>query len=156
MANGESRSGPPLTIMGSPFVASKVLPGDTAGGHLLVALDTPPGRGPEMHVHLGQSEWFYVVGGRIGLECDGARLVLAKGDSYLVPAGASHAYVVLGADTAHLLNLFDPGGSMLAFFGEYAAVLNRPGPPDLTVLKQIYEAHGMKVVGPPLSVAAFS
>lgn len=42
----------------------------------------------------------YVIGGRAELRLEGQRLVLEAGDSWLVPPGAEHSYVILERFTA--------------------------------------------------------
>lgn len=153
---GAGRKGPPLQIMGQDFVATKISGADVAGRYTTIVLSTPAGRGPALHIHDAQNEWFFLLEGSIGLQCGEERTVLRPGDSFLAPLGVPHAYVTLGTQTARIMNLFDPAGDIEAFFAEYAGVLNAPGRPDNARLDALSERHGMKVVGPPLKAADFA
>ena len=73
----------------------------------------------------------------------------------MAPANIPHAYVTLGGEPAHMLNVFDPRGGTEAFFAEYAPLVNVQGPPDREKLAAVYAKHGMKVVGPPLAASDF-
>ena len=154
--SGESRSGPPLTIGGHPFALTKIAGADVAGRYAAFVLNTPPGRGPELHIHLAQNEWFYLLEGTIGLQCGDQRIVLRAGDSFLAPEGVPHAYVTLGSLIARMINLFDPAGQMEAYFAAYAAIINSiEGAAQHQRVASISPAYGLRVVGPPLSPDLF-
>ena len=74
----------------------------------------------------------------------------------MAPANVPHAYVTLGTEPAHMLNVFDPFGGIEAFFAEYAPLVNVDGEPDHKKLAEVYAKHGMKVVGPPLAASSFA
>ena len=67
-----------------------------------------------------------------------------------------HAYVTLGSESAHILNVYNPAGGMEGFFANYAPLVSTEGEPDHKGLADVYAKHGMKVVGPPLRAASFS
>lgn len=153
--DGESRAKPPVMIAGHPFAATKVGAKDVQGRFAFVVIDTPPGRGPELHVHLAQNELFFVLRGSVGLKCGEQSVVLKMGDSFLAPLGIAHAFVALGREPSQMINMFEPAGQIEAFFVEYAEVLNQSDPPDLKRLTSVNETHGIRVVGPPLRAADF-
>ena len=74
----------------------------------------------------------------------------------MAPADIPHAYVALGDEPAHMLNLFDPAGQTEAFFADYAPLVDVDGLPDTKKLAEVYVKHGLKVVGPPLTASSFS
>jgi len=143
-------------IAGKDPIMAKISGADTGGRYSTIKISTPPGRGPALHVHPAQNEWFFLLYGSIGLVCGKEKLVLKVGDSFMAPMGVPHAYETLGSETARILNLFDPAGEMEAFFNEYARVLSVPGPPDGKQLNALSEQHGMKVVGPPVHATDFA
>jgi mannose-6-phosphate isomerase-like protein (cupin superfamily) len=151
-----SRGDGPWVIQHTDAITAKISSADTEGRYSVLELNTPPGRGPALHIHPSQNEWFFLLRGSIGLQCGKERVVLNAGDSYLAPMGVPHAYVTLGTDTARILNLFDPAGQMEGFFKEYARLLSMPGPPDMQKLNELSEQHGMKVVGAPLHATDFA
>lgn len=61
--------------------------------------DEPPGDGKPATAREYETVG-YVIGGRAELHSEGQVVTLAPGDSWVVPAGARHAYKVLEAFTA--------------------------------------------------------
>jgi mannose-6-phosphate isomerase-like protein (cupin superfamily) len=149
------RNGSPWIIRGVTPIEVKVSGQDVDGRFATILVNTPPGRGPELHVHLHQNELFYVVAGRIGLQCGAEKMVLNTGDTFMAPMKVPHAYVTLGTETASMLNVFDPAGDIERFFSGYVKALNTDGPPDPRRMQAINEDNGLKIVGPPLSTSLF-
>ena len=153
---GEGRSGGQWLVHGEKVFSTKVSGVDVGKRYAVLEIHTPPGLGPELHIHLGQNELFYVLKGSIGLQCGSDRTVLKAGDSFMAPADVPHAYVTLGTEPAHMLNLFDPAGRTEAFFADYAPLISVEGEPDHKKLAEAYARHGMKVVGAPLTASSFA
>jgi quercetin dioxygenase-like cupin family protein len=153
---GEGRDAEQWVIQGHDPIAAKIAGKDVAGRYAVIELQTPPGRGPALHIHPAQNEWFYVLRGSIGLQCGDQKVVLKAGDSFEAPMKVPHAYVTLGSEPARMLNIFDPAGQIEAFFAEYVRILNTPGRPDIAALNAASEQHGMKVVGPNLHASEFA
>lgn len=149
------RNGSPWVIRGLTPIEVKVSGKDVGGRFATILVNTPPGRGPELHVHLRQNELFYVVAGRIGFQCGAEKTILNTGDTFMAPMKVPHAYVTLGTETASLLNVFDPAGDIERFFSEYVQALNTDGPPDRNRMETINNENGLKIVGPPLALSAF-
>jgi quercetin dioxygenase-like cupin family protein len=154
--SGEGRSGGQWQVHGDKAFSTKVSGADVAKTYVAIEVHTPPGRGPELHIHSGQNEMFFLLKGSIGLQCGSDRTVLKPGDTYFAPADIPHAYVTLGSEPAHMLNVYDPAGGMEAFFAEYAPAVGVNGEPDPAKLAAIYAKHGMRVVGPPLNASSFA
>ena len=94
--------------------------------------------------------------GSIGLQCGSDRTIVKAGDAFMAPAGIPHAYVTMGTEPAHMLNVYDPAGDMEGFFAEYASLISVDGAPDRQKLAEAYAKHGMKIVGPPLKASTFT
>ncbi len=122
----------------------------------MIEAHTPPGLGPELHIHPRQNELFIVLKGSIGVQCGSDRTILKAGDFFMAPANVPHAFVALGTEPAHTLFLFDPAGDMERFFADYAPVISVEGEPDHKKLAEVYARHGITVVGPPLAASSFS
>jgi mannose-6-phosphate isomerase-like protein (cupin superfamily) len=72
---------------------------------------------------------------------------LKAGDSILGPRGLPHTFANV-TDTARLLIVLQPAGSMEEFFRQ-GSLIKHPTREDLIDLHRL---HGMEVVGPPLKV----
>ena len=155
VASKSGRNGSPWIIRGVTPIEVKVSGKDVGGRFATILVNTPPGRGPELHVHLHQNELFYVVAGRIGLQCGSEKMILNVGDTFMAPMKVPHAYVTLGTETASMLNVFDPAGDIERFFSDYVKALNVDGPPDRNRMQTINEENGLKIVGPPLTTNLF-
>jgi quercetin 2,3-dioxygenase len=153
---GEGRPGGQWLVHGEKAFSTKVSGADVGKTYAAIEVHTPPGFGPELHIHLGQNELFFILVGSIGLQCGSDRTILKTGDAFMAPANVPHAYVTLGTEPAHILNLYDPAGDMEAFFAEYAALVGADGSPDQKKLAEAYAKHGMKAVGPPLKASSFA
>jgi quercetin dioxygenase-like cupin family protein len=153
---GEGRAGGQWAVHGEKAFSTKVSGADVERKYAVLEIHTPPGLGPELHIHPEQNELFYLLKGSIGLQCGSERTVLKAGDSFMAPLNVPHAYVTLGAEPAHMLNVFDPAGRTEAFFADYAPLVNVAGEPDRNKLAAVYAKHGLKVVGPPLKASSFS
>jgi mannose-6-phosphate isomerase-like protein (cupin superfamily) len=152
----EGHAGSPWVIRGATPIMAKVAGSDVQGRYSVIEVNTPPGRGPELHLHRSQNEIFFVLRGRIGLVCGTERMVLQTGDTFMAPKNVPHAYVALGTEVAGILNIFDPAGTMEDFFAAYTRILNTGGRPDPQQMEAAYAAHGMKVLGKPLDASSFS
>jgi quercetin dioxygenase-like cupin family protein len=152
----EGRPGGVWLVHGAKSFFTKVSASDVSSRYAIVEAHTPPGRGPELHIHPFQNELFLVLKGAIGVQCGSDRTVLRAGDMFMAPANVPHAFVALGAEPAHTLFLFDPAGDMERFFADYAPVLDVVGEPDHQKLAEVYARNGVKIVGSPLAAASFS
>ncbi|WP_019010153.1 cupin domain-containing protein [Deinococcus aquatilis] len=105
------------------------------GGHMVLKLPSaltggaytvhdnrmPPGSpGPRPHIHQRHDETFYVLGGELRVRVNDQIFDALAGAFVFVPRGAVHQPSNPGAQPAHFLLLFSPGG-MDRFFEEAAA-----------------------------------
>lgn len=152
---GDGRPGGQWLVHGEKAFSTKVSGSDVGNVYVAIEVHTPPGRGPELHIHPDQNELFFMLKGSIGVHCGSDRMILKTGDTFMAPANVPHAYVTLGTEPAHMLLIYNPAGDMEGFFAEYAPVVSVEGEPDPKKLAEVYAHHGLKVVGPPLRAASF-
>lgn len=135
------------TVLGGFPIDSKVSTQDTDGGLFIIENLNQKKGGPPRHLHYEQEEWFYAIEGEYLLEIGEEQFDLSPGDSILAPRKVPHAWAFKGKDNGRLLIAFQPAGLMESFFQELAKI---NGEPDKTVLKRLFNSHGMEITGPPL------
>lgn len=104
--------------------------------------------GPPLHIHFEQDEIFYVVEGEYLFQLDTERMTLKAGDTIFLPRAVPHTWLQL-TDKGKLVYFLQPSGKMEEFFKKMNEL---QGPPTPELVQQIHQAHGMKVVGPPISI----
>ena len=103
--------------------------------------------GPAKHLHYDQDEWFYAVEGEFLLEIGQEQFRLKPGDSVLAPRKIPHVWAYTGSGHGRMLIAFMPAGKMEAFFREVTKANAMP-PQD----PELWRAHGMELLGPPLKL----
>jgi mannose-6-phosphate isomerase-like protein (cupin superfamily) len=132
--------------LGISVIDFKVVPQDSTG--LLVLENTFHAKGgPARHLHFEQDEWFYALEGEFIIEIGQERMHLKPGDSLLAPRNVPHVWAHVGEVRGRMLVAFQPAGNMEAFFREVTKANAMP-PQD----PELWRAHGMQLVGPPLPV----
>jgi mannose-6-phosphate isomerase-like protein (cupin superfamily) len=123
----------------------KVLTRETNGGMFVMENRNMIRGGPPRHVHFEQEEWFYLIeGSEVLMEIGEQKLRLKPGDSVLAPRNVPHVWAYIGEQPGRMIIAFSPAAKIESYFEETSkpdAKLNDP---------QRYEAHGMKLLGPPL------
>ena len=123
----------------------KVLTRETNGAMFVMENRNMTRGGPPRHVHFEQDEWFYLIeGGDVLMEIGEQKLRLKPGDSVLAPRNVPHVWAYIGEQPGRMILAFSPAAKIESYFEETSkpdAKLNDP---------QRYEAHGMKLLGPPL------
>jgi quercetin dioxygenase-like cupin family protein len=104
--------------------------------------------GPPRHVHHAQEEWFYVLEGEYIIEVGDTAYQLSAGDSVLAPRGIPHVWACAGNGQGRILITFQPAGQMEAFFEESSHLDSLPPKAELV---DLFQRHGMSLLGPPLS-----
>lgn len=135
--------------LGISTIAFKATPQD--GSSLLILENSFFARGgPARHLHHAQDEFFYAVEGDFVIEVGDQRFAMQPGDALLAPRGIPHVWACVGNGHGRMLITFSPAGQMEAFFAE----VNKAGamPPQDP---ELWRAHGMELVGPPLGVDLF-
>ncbi|SRR5579871_6102004 len=138
---GESRG------LGISTIAFKVSLPNSSGPFILENTFLAKG-GPARHLHYDQDEWFYILEGEFQFEVGTDQFHLHPGDSLLAPRQIPHVWAFVGEGRGRILVAFFPAGKMEAFFREVTKANAMP-PQD----PGIWRAHGMELLGPPLSVA---
>jgi quercetin dioxygenase-like cupin family protein len=104
--------------------------------------------GPPLHLHFEQDEIFYVVEGEYIFQLDSERMTLKAGDTIFLPRAVPHTWIQT-SDKGKLVYFLQPSGQMEEFFKKMNEL---KGPPTEALIQEIHQAHGMKVVGPPISI----
>jgi DNA-binding transcriptional MerR regulator len=137
------------------MIDCKVSGKDTGGAMCVLEVNNT---GWPRHVNRDQDEWIYVVDGEAELEIGKKRIRLGAGESMFIPRNVEHAW----AAAAKILNAYQPAGKIEEFFealAKYKGLPTREQAIDknyttqqIDGLRRVFEAHGMIVTGPPLTV----
>jgi oxalate decarboxylase/phosphoglucose isomerase-like protein (cupin superfamily) len=129
------------------------------GGALAVFEFTGRGSGPR-HLHNDQDEWIYVLAGECHFEVGAERLRLAAGESIFIPRKTSHVWACADGHACKVVNVYQPAGTMEAFFRDVSnhkglptredVLANRYTDEQKKALHRLFDAHGMDLLGPPL------
>jgi mannose-6-phosphate isomerase-like protein (cupin superfamily) len=147
VAAGKDRFQEELHIMGGQFqlmVSSE----DTNGDLCIYNTIRQEKGGPPLHLHHEQDEWFYVLKGEFIVKVGDETFTLSPGDSAFAPRTIPHAFAKVNEGEAQMLVQFQPAGSMEDFFKEMSKLGSNI--PTSEQLKNLWESHGMTMVGPPL------
>ncbi|MET0465943.1 MAG: cupin domain-containing protein [Chitinophagaceae bacterium] len=145
---GEARYGKPMFYKGkhpNNIVISKK---DTGGAMSVFAYTGHDKIGPSTHLHLFQDEIFFVTEGTYRFLAGEETLELHAGDSIFLPRNVPHSWIQL-TDKGQLIYAVHPSGTMEEFFIEMNEM---KAPPTETEAKKIHLKHGMKLIGPGLSL----
>lgn len=119
----------------------------TGGAFCTFEEDVPPGKGPPLHIHKAEHEFFYVLEGEIRFRCEDVTVEMAAGGSVVIPPGARHAFRNIGAETARIVVTLTPGGG-----DEFFRAVERQGlgPGDKAAIDALAAEHNLEFVGPPI------
>ncbi|WP_026969501.1 cupin domain-containing protein [Algoriphagus terrigena] len=146
--SGEARHGIHTPFMGVNPNDLKISTKDTAGQLSVFEYTGVEKTGPPLHVHLEQDEVFYVVEGDFLFQLGDKRYSLSGGDTIFLPRNIPHTWLQI-SDRGKLLYILQPAIRMEEFF--YA--MNDLGrPPSEEEAQKISLAHGIKNVGPPITL----
>ncbi len=148
---GESRNGEHLKMKGVTLntldlkVSGKDTDGDIA---IFEQTGTTPKGGPPLHIHPFQDEIFYIIEGEYRFQVGDDSHALKPGDTIFLPRGIKHAFIQL-TEKGKLIITYQPAGKIEDFF---KATSLWTSPPSQDEILKVFEAHDMKIVGPPLKV----
>lgn len=145
---GDDRTRTHLTLLGITPFDVKVSTEDSAGALFLCEHRDMKKGGPVRHLHFDQDEWFYPIKGAFLFEVGDETFRLQPGDSLFAPRRVPHRWACVG-DPGTIAIALQPAGTIEQFFKTIGALPSRPAPAKLA---EIFAAHGMQVVGPPLDV----
>lgn len=136
----------------------KVSSRDTGGAMCVLEVNNT---GWPRHRNLDQDEWIYVVEGEVELVMGKKRLHLGARESMFIPRNVEHVWTAVSAP-AQVINTYQPAGKIEEFFQALAKFKDLPTceqaihqtytDEQKDAMKQLFEAHGMVLTGPPLSV----
>lgn len=121
---------------------------DTGGLLLEFELSLAPGaRVPSAHSHPEQEESFHILEGQVRFRLGPRRLVLAAGETLVVPARTVHSFVNPGPQTARLMVRVTPALEMQQLLETAAAMSSRtagrrislPNPLELALFARRFE-----------------
>jgi len=146
---GQDRFQKELNIMGGQF--NRIVSSEDTDGDLLIYNTIRQEKGgPALHLHHEQDEWFYVIKGEFIVKVGEDTFTLKAGDSAFAPRTIPHAFAKINEGEGQVLVLFQPAGSMEDFFEQMSKFGSNIPKDQESVLKNLWETHGMQVVGPPL------
>ena len=128
----------------------KVTSDDTDGAFDYFIVEVAPHGGPPLHVHLKQEETIHVLKGRYKVQIGDDLFQLEEGGFAYLPSNVPHAFLNLTDAPGEVIVVYTPGGGIK--FHEELGQLTRHGPPEPKAVAQLFEKHGMKLLGPPLSL----
>jgi mannose-6-phosphate isomerase-like protein (cupin superfamily) len=148
--NGKYRFEKELMIWGVIPLKIKVSGKDTGGSFFLCEHKNMSKGGPPRHFHYEQDEWFYAIDGEFAFEVGDEKFTLRPGDCLFAPRKIPHVWAYMGDQPGTLLLAVQPAGSLEEFFMKSCEMKNLPTPQEA---ENLFAAHGMKVVGPPLALS---
>jgi quercetin 2,3-dioxygenase len=145
---GKSRFGDVVKFLGVHPNDLKISSKDT-DGQLSVFEYTGLGKvGPMLHLHMYQDEIFTVIEGEYRFVVGEETHLLKPGQTIFLPRNIPHTWIQL-TDKGKLVYFLQPAGKMEEFFSYMNNLKERPSQSEMD---RIHKEHGMKVVGPPLTL----
>lgn len=132
---------------------------DGVDGVSVIESRAPYGDSPPLHVHRTEDEVFHVLEGELRLVIDDETVALSAGETALAPKGVPHTYVVTSAETAAWLVVtahgdFERFVRATSRLPQHEGLPEPSGPPTPEAAQALAEAaaaHGIELVGPPVS-----
>lgn len=146
--SGKSRFGEVVKFLGVHPNDLKISSKDTNGQLSVFEYVGTAKVGPMLHVHLEQDEIFTVIEGSYRFVVGSEIHVLNAGQTIFLPRNIPHTWIQL-TDLGKMIYMLQPAGKMEEFFSVMNKMTSRPTDEEMN---KIHAAHGMKVVGPPLSL----
>ncbi|SFP93804.1 cupin domain-containing protein [Hymenobacter arizonensis] len=151
VAAGEGRIHGHIRLKGvnANILDLKISGKDTAGGlAIFEQISQSPNRGTPLHIHSTQDEVFYVLEGEYYFQVGEEKYKLRTGDSIFLPRNIPHAWTQV-SQKGKMTVTVQPAGKLEEFFVALASLTKELTPTEMT---QIFAAHDMRIVGPPLAV----
>lgn len=146
--NGDARFGVHTPFKGKNPNDVKISGRDTNGQLAVFEYIGHEKTGPSYHIHDDQDEIFTVVEGEYRFKVGNQVDVLKAGDTIFLPRKVPHTWIQL-SDYGKLIYMVQPAGKLEEFFLKMNE-LQRP--PTQEEAQQMSIAHGMRNVGPPLTL----
>jgi DNA-binding transcriptional MerR regulator/quercetin dioxygenase-like cupin family protein len=156
VAAGSDRFGNGVKLTGLQ-TDCKVSARDTEGA--MCVFEFVGGGGPR-HLHHEQDEWIYVLEGQFEFEVCKRRFRAGAGESVFLPRKVAHVWGCVGPKPGKILNAYQPAGRMEEFFRALTKCQDLPTAEQVVaksyterqkmVLHELFEKHGLDLLGPPL------
>jgi quercetin 2,3-dioxygenase len=144
----ESRFNEKTKLFNSNPVDIKVSTKDTDGALSISEYTGYTKGGPPLHIHLHQDEVFVILEGEHLFQLGDEQFHLTAGDTIFIPRNVPHAPCQL-SDRGKYYFFYTPSGTMEDFFRALGEIkVTGQAPPEM--MAKLFEAHDMKIVGPPL------
>lgn len=145
---GNSRFSEKLTFRGINLQDIKVSKKDTGSQLSVLEYTGNEKAGPPLHIHFHQDEIFCITEGEYRFVAGDEQIIAKPGDMVFLPRNIPHTWIQLTEKGRHTY-LLQPAGSFEEFLRELQSLTK---PPTEEELQKIHLRHGMKVLGPPLSL----
>jgi mannose-6-phosphate isomerase-like protein (cupin superfamily) len=156
VAAGDDRFGEQIKLGGEPNDC-KVSTKDTNGA--MCIFEFTGGSGGPRHLHHDQDEWIYVIDGEIQILVGDKRIPVGAGESVFIPRKIAQVWGCMTDTLAKIINVYQPAGTMEEFFRAFGKSKDLPSREQVlknvyteeqkNTLHQLFEAHGMGLLGPP-------
>lgn len=145
---GNNRSGEPMMKFMGMHPNDVIISKKDTDGALSVFLFTGNGVvGTPLHIHPRQDEFFTVIEGRYKFVCGELTSELSAGDTIFLPRNIPHQWLQL-SQSGKLIYAVNPAGQLEDFF----KAVNHLSNPTQEAIDKLALKHGMKHIGPPLSL----
>lgn len=104
--------------------------------------------GPPLHIHFEEDEIFYIVEGEYRFVVGDEEILAKAGDTIFLPRNIPHTWIQL-TEKGKQIYMLQPAGRFEEFLGKLQSLKT---PPTEEELQNIHLAHGMKILGPPLTL----
>ena len=139
--------------VGVSHTTYKVLTAETGGAMFVMEQANAKKGGPNLHLHHGQDELFYILEGEYIVEIGSNRFHLKAGDCVLGPREVPHAWAFVGETAGRMLLSYSPAGKMEAFFNDREKNgIQKGGYSRTSHDAETMRAYGMELLGPPISL----
>ena len=143
----QAGDGKALSLRGTQ-VAYKAEGERPGGGPTFLEFTAAPGFSTGDHVHSRIEEIFYVVEGEFQIRAGDRTLRAKPGDFVLVPPGVPHGFGNPDGAPAKMVLLISPAGVHEQYFEELAALLAKPGAPDIQAIAELRQRYDTQQVSP--------
>jgi DNA-binding transcriptional MerR regulator len=151
VAAGNDRSSEHIKLNGHSANDCKVSAQDTDGATCVFEFTGRSG-GPR-HLHYEQDEWIYVLAGEFDFQVGEKQFRVGPGESVFLPRTVAHVWACVTEKSGKIINMYQPAGKMEEFFREVGKFNGKPNIYEVLSVDQfvqLYRAHGMDLLGPPL------
>ncbi|WP_244228898.1 cupin domain-containing protein [Mucilaginibacter endophyticus] len=147
---GGDRFQKPISLFDGDTFYTKVSSSDTDGDFYVYESSREKKGGPNLHVHHGQDEWWYILEGEFIFKVGYKMHHVKAGDSVFGPRGVPHAFSKIGEGVGRMLTTFQPAGKMEECFIAISKG-EMKGKPEAEQ-DEFRKQHGFERVGPPIDI----